>query len=117
MELAEKLGEAIMETEEYMAFSLAQDKMNNDSEAHDLVEKFQGLQQELREAQMMGRQITQEQMEGIRSHQRKMVEHPAIKAFLEAKSRLENLMSAVHQIIGQKVGLSPSGGGCGGGCC
>ncbi len=117
MELAEKLGEAILESEEYRAFSLAKDKMDNDEDAHGLVDKFQDLQQGLREAQMMGRKITQEQIEELRAHQRLMVEHPAIKSYLEAKKGLENLMAAVNQVVGQVVGISPAGGGCGGGCC
>ncbi len=119
MELAEKLGEAILKSEEYKNFDLSQEKMNNDDEAFKLVESFQDLQQSLRDAQMTGRKITQEQINELRTHQKQMMENGFIKDYLEAKRDLDGLMSSVQETISRVVGLAPAGGGssCGGGCC
>lgn len=117
MQLAEKLGEAMLESEEYRAFSLARDNMNQNGEARDLAGKFRDLQQELREAQRTGRKITQVQIEELRTCQRTMAEHPAIKPYLGAKKGVENLMNAAQQVVEQVVGISPAGGGCDRGCC
>ncbi len=118
MELAEKLGEAILKSEEYKNFDLSQEKMNNDDEAFKLVESFQDLQQSLRDAQLTGRKITQEQINELRTHQKQMMENSFIKDYLEAKRDLDSLMSSVQETISRVVGLTPAGGGgCGGGCC
>jgi cell fate (sporulation/competence/biofilm development) regulator YlbF (YheA/YmcA/DUF963 family) len=119
MELAQKLGEAILNSDEYKNFNSAQEEMNNDTEACNLVDAFQELQQGLRDDQMLGRKISQEQIDELRSHQKQMMENSAINSYLEAKRTLDNLMSSVHQAIGSVVGISPAGGsgGCSGGCC
>ena len=120
MDLAEKLGEAILASDEYRYYDSAQEKMNDNEEATNLVDKFQEMQQSLRDAQMMGRKITQEQITELRTHQTQMMQNTHIKAYLESKRDLDSLMSAVHDTIGRVVGIAPAGGGgggCSGGCC
>jgi cell fate (sporulation/competence/biofilm development) regulator YlbF (YheA/YmcA/DUF963 family) len=121
LDLAEKLGEAILASDEYKAYDSAQEKMNNDEEATNLVDQFQEMQQSLRDAQMMGRKITQEQISELRKHQTQMIQNTYIQTYLESKRELDSLMSSVNDTIGRVVGLTPAGGGggggCGGGCC
>lgn len=125
LELAEQLGEAILASAEYQAFTNAKDVMDNSDEALNLVELFQSRQQELRDTQMMGKKISQEQIDELRSHQRAMVENKEIGAYLDARKKVDALLAAVNETIsritgmetGQSHGHSHGGGGCSGGCC
>lgn len=123
LELAEQLGEAILASDEYKEFVRAKETMDASEEALNLVDTFQGQQQALRDSQMMGRKITQEQMDELRSHQRQMVENAEIGAYLEARKKVDALLAAVNETISRVTGMeaghkhSHGGGGCSGGCC
>jgi len=119
IELAEQLGEAILASEEYKEYELAKDAMENNETAYQLVETFQDRQQALRDSQLMGRKVTQEQIDELREHQRKMMENPEINAYLSAKRKVDNLLAAVNSTIAAVTGMSGGGGGggCSGGCC
>ncbi|MDW7650738.1 MAG: YlbF family regulator [Bacillota bacterium] len=124
LELAEQLGEAILDSDEYKDFTKAKEAMDNSEAALDLVENFQGRQQALRESQMMGKKISQEQIDELREHQRKMLENPEINAYLEARKTVDGLLAAVNETISRVTGMETGhshggggGGGCSGGCC
>jgi cell fate (sporulation/competence/biofilm development) regulator YlbF (YheA/YmcA/DUF963 family) len=118
--IAEELGEAILASEEYKDFETAKAAMDNNDEAISLVESFQDHQQLLRDGQLTGKKITQEQIAELHAYQRKMMENKEISTYLEAKKKVDNLLAAVHQVVNQVTGLDSGhshGGGCGGGCC
>lgn len=123
LELAEQLGEAILDSEEYKAFTQAKDAMDQSEEAGELAEVFQSQQQALRETQMMGRKVTQEQIDELRAHQRRMLDNPEISAYLEARKKVDALLAAVNETISRVTGMESGGhshgggGGCSGGCC
>jgi cell fate (sporulation/competence/biofilm development) regulator YlbF (YheA/YmcA/DUF963 family) len=119
LELAEQLGEAILASQEYRELEQAREAMENDEEARKLVEMFQDRQQALRDAQMMGRKISREQIDELRAHQRKMLENKEIDTYLEAKKKVDQLLSAVNETIARVTGMETGRGqgGCGGGCC
>jgi cell fate (sporulation/competence/biofilm development) regulator YlbF (YheA/YmcA/DUF963 family) len=121
LELAEQLGEAILASAEYKHYEESKKNMDESDEALDLVEKFQGRQQALRDSQMMGKKISQEQIDELRTHQRLMLENAEISTYLDARKKVEALLAAVNETIsrvtGMEAGHSHGGGGCGGGCC
>lgn len=118
--IAEELGEAILASEEYKDFETSKAAMDNNDEAISLVESFQDQQQLLRDGQLTGKKITQEQIAELHAYQRKMMENKKISTYLEAKKKVDNLLAAVHQVVNQVTGLDSGhshGGGCSGGCC
>lgn len=125
LELAEQLGEAILASEEYRDFERAKAAMDASEEAVELVEMFQGRQQALRDSQLMGRKVTQEQVDELRSHQRKMLDNQEINAYLETRKKVDSLLAAVNETIARITGMETGhshahghgGGGCSGGCC
>lgn len=124
LELAEQLGEAILASEEYREYTRAKEAMDASDEAINLVEKFQGRQQALRDSQMMGRKVTQEQIDELRTHQRTMLENKEISTYLDARKKVEALLAAVNETISRVTGMEAGhghghghGGGCSGGCC
>jgi cell fate (sporulation/competence/biofilm development) regulator YlbF (YheA/YmcA/DUF963 family) len=122
MELAEQLGEAILASDEYKYYTGAKEAMDNSNEANNLVETFQDRQQSLRDSQLTGRKVTQEQIDELRAHQRTMLDNPEISAYLEAKKNVDTLLAAVNEVISRVTGMESGGhshgaGGCGGGCC
>ena len=125
-ELAEQLGEAILASPEYQAFTAAKNEMDNSNEALDLVELFQSKQQDLRDTQLSGKKVSQEQIDELRSHQRAMVENKEISTYLESRKKVDALLAAVNETISRITGMETGkshghshgdGGGCSGGCC
>ncbi|MCW3490573.1 YlbF family regulator [Dethiobacter alkaliphilus] len=125
LELAEQLGEAILDSDEYKDFTRAKEAMEASDEAQDLVNTFSDKQQALRDTQLGGKKVSQEQVDQLREHQRTMLENPEIKAYLEAKKEVEGLLAAVNGTISRVTGMEAGGhshgggggGGCSGGCC
>lgn len=123
MELAEQLGEAILASDEYKKYTGAKEAMDKSDEANNLVETFQDRQQALRDSQLTGRKVTQEQIDELRAHQRKMLDNPEISTYLEAKKNVDTLLAAVNEVISRVTGMESGGhshsasSGCGGGCC
>lgn len=124
LELAEQLAEAILASAEQKNFVQAKDAMEESDVAQDLVQSFQNKQQALRDTQLGGKKVEQEQIDELRAHQREMMENPEIKAYLEAKKQVDDLLAAVNQTIASVTGMetgggghSHGGGGCSGGCC
>jgi cell fate (sporulation/competence/biofilm development) regulator YlbF (YheA/YmcA/DUF963 family) len=123
MEMAEQLGEAILASDEYKAYELAKKAMDESEEALGLVENFQGRQEALRETQMVGKKISQEQIEELRTHQRHMLDNAEISGYLEARKKVDALLAAVNETISRVTGMEAGhghahsgGGGCGDGC-
>ena len=126
MEMAEQLGEAILASDEYKAYELAKKAMDESEEALTLVENFQGKQEALRETQMLGKKISQEQIEELRTHQRLMLDNTEIGTYLDARKKVDALLAAVNETISRVTGMETGsghshgshggGGGCGGGC-
>lgn len=126
LEMAEQLGEAILASEQYKKYAGAKEVMDNSEEANKLVEIFQDSQQALRDSQLTGRKVAQEEIDELRAHQRKMLENPEISSYLEAKKDVDTLLSAVNDTISRVTGMESGkhghghvhgAGGCGGGCC
>ena len=122
LELAQQLGEAILDSDEYKEFVATKEKMDNSEVALSLLEGFQDKQQSLREAQMMGKKGSQEQLDELREQQKQMLDNPEIKAYLQARKEVDGLLSAVNDTISRVTGMEAGhshggGGGCGGGCC
>ncbi len=124
LKLAEQLGEAILASEQYTKYTGAKEAMDNSEEANKLVEIFQDSQQSLRESQLTGRKVAQEEIDELRAHQRRMLENPEISIYLDAKKDVDTLLSAVNETISRVTGMESGSrghghgaGGCGGGCC
>lgn len=127
MELAEQLGEAIVETEEYQRFITLEQELHQDEVAQKLIEIFSKAQQEVMESHMQGNRIPKNVIDDLKEHQRRMLEYPSVAKYMEAKEKLDRIMEAVNEVLSSTTGLntggggggcgSSGGGGCSGGCC
>lgn len=130
LELAEQLGEAIVETEEYQEFITLEKELHEDEIAQKLIEIFSKAQREVMESHMKGNRVPRDTIEELKEHQRRMLEYPSVAKYLEAKKKVDRIVEAVNEVLGRTTGLitgnggfsgqsgcSGSDGGCSGGCC
>ncbi|RQD76272.1 MAG: YlbF family regulator [Candidatus Syntrophonatronum acetioxidans] len=121
IEKAEELGMAILNSEEYKAFSEAQDKLDANPEAQKLIQAFQNKQSSLHQAHHSGQEIQQEEVDELKDLQKDMLGNEIIKDYVVAKQKTEKLITSVNQVlsrtVGESLGIGGSSGGCSGGCC
>jgi len=117
MEQAQQLGQAILVSPEHKNFQAAKEAMENSEEASKLLNELQAKRQSLHESHMSGGDV-QERAQEFQAHQMKMLENKEIAAYLEAKSKVDELLAAVNRAIAHVTGMETGRkqGGCGGNC-
>ena len=96
---AEKLADAIAESEEFIAMTKAEKKIDSDKDASELVGKIEALQKKIDK-----NKESKELKEEMASMQRDMWDNNKIKSFMQKQQKFNKLMSKVHKKINQ--GLS-----------
>ena len=97
---AEKLADAILDSEEYNAMAKAEKKMDSDEKASELVEKVEVLQKKIdnnKESEKLKKEMA--------SLQKKMWQNEIIKTFMQKQQAFSKLMSSVDKKISE--GISP----------
>lgn len=97
---AENLADAILESEEYEAMVKAEEKVDSDDNASELVGKVEVLQKKID-----NNKNSEKLKKEMASLQQKMWENEKIKSFMQKQQKFNKLMSKVHKRINQK--LSP----------
>lgn len=116
---AEKLGEAITETNEYDKLKDTEEEMYNNPEAKEILTKFQNKQNEMHKLHHQGGEITAEMQEEVQNLQQQLEENEIVKKYLDAQQEFNQLMEKVNQTLSEKI-YGPQddcGPNCGGGCC
>jgi cell fate (sporulation/competence/biofilm development) regulator YlbF (YheA/YmcA/DUF963 family) len=122
LEKAKDLAEAIADSQEVSQVKEAEMKMYQNSEAVAILEEVAKKQEELRNLQMLGKEITQEQIEELYKLQEDAEAMEDVQNYVQAQNKLNQLMQTVNLIIEQAIsgndGCSGNcSSGCGGGCC
>jgi len=100
MTKAEKLADAIVESDEFVAMVKAEEKIDSDQDASELVEKIEDLQKKIDK-----NSENEKLKKKMSSMQRDMWDNNKIKSFMQKQQKFNKLMSKVHKRINQK--LSP----------
>ncbi|WP_158212290.1 YlbF family regulator [Natranaerobius trueperi] len=96
---AKDLAAAIKETEEFETLKSAENRLNLDPTAQDLLQNFQNKQQELQEAQQQGQQIEQEEIQSIQGMQQQMQSNETIKNLMDAQQKFDQVLQEVNQTV------------------
>ncbi|UNC91427.1 YlbF family regulator [Candidatus Contubernalis alkaliaceticus] len=119
VEMSQDFGVAIINSDEYQAFQKAQDNLDNNKDAQELIQEFQQKQMEVYQTRQRGEEVTGEAVDAVKGLQDQMLENENIKEYLVAKQNYEKFMAAINRNLMKSVGLvlgeagsSGSSGGC-----
>lgn len=96
---AYELEKAIRNSDEYTNLKKLYDEVNSDESAKRMFENFRNIQMQLQEKQMMGQQITQEEVEQAQKTVALVQQHPTISRLMEAEQRMSMVIAELNQII------------------
>lgn len=116
MEKANELAEALTESEELANMRKAELVMNSDPEAEKIIAEFQVKQKQVYELQMRGGELSDQDKQEIEAIEGKMNGNAAIRSYMEATDKFENLLKSVNMIITRALSGENQGCGCGSDC-
>ncbi len=96
---AYELEKAVRESDEYKALKQAYDDVNADPSAKTMFENFRNIQMELQQKQMMGQDITQEEVEQAQKTVALVQQHEQISKLMEAEQRMSMMIAEMNKII------------------
>ncbi|MGM0651803.1 MAG: YlbF family regulator [Bacillota bacterium] len=105
MEKARDLGEEIRNTEQYQELERVSGNMQDDTEASQMIEQIQELQQQIQFAQQSGVQPSEDQIQQFNDLKGKMDSNLTIQAYARAQNDFSQFMQEVNSAISE--GINP----------
>lgn len=102
-EKAKELGDVISKTEEYKELERTSQNVHENSEANQMIEEIQDLQQKIQFAQQSGVQPSPEQIEQYNDLKARMNANLTIKAYARAQESFSQLMQEVNSSISEGI--------------
>lgn len=118
-DMAVELGKNLQTTEEYARVQETQGAVSADPEARALVKDFQQLRASYQRMQMMGHQLTQENLKKLEEMEKRAAEHPLVREYLQAQSGFYEVVNTVNLKIQEGLtgkSLTEDGEAQGGNC-
>ncbi|WP_153124522.1 YlbF family regulator [Peribacillus tepidiphilus] len=94
-----EMEKAIRQSNEYNQLKKLYDQVNADESANQMFQHFRDLQLQLQQKQMMGQEITQEEVEQAQKTVALVQQHPTISKLMEAEQRMSMLIAELNRII------------------
>ncbi|MDO7788996.1 YlbF family regulator [Desulforamulus aquiferis] len=95
-DMAVELGKNLSTSQEYAKVLDSQRAVSQDPEARSLVNDFQQLQKSYQRMQMMGHQLTQENLKKLSEMEKQASSHPLVKAYLDAQAGFYEVVNMVN---------------------
>lgn len=96
---AYEMEKAIRNSEEYKTLKRLYDEVNAESSAKQMFDNFRNMQMQLQQKQMMGQEITQEEVEQAQQVVALVQQHPTISKLMEAEQRMSMVIAELNKII------------------
>jgi cell fate (sporulation/competence/biofilm development) regulator YlbF (YheA/YmcA/DUF963 family) len=96
---AYELEKAIRTSAEYVQLKKLYDEVNSDESAKRMFDNFRKIQMELQQKQMMGMEITQEEVEQAQKTVALVQQHATIGKLMEAEQRMSMIIGELNRII------------------
>jgi cell fate (sporulation/competence/biofilm development) regulator YlbF (YheA/YmcA/DUF963 family) len=93
------LEQAIRESEEYTRLQTAYKEVYADASTKEMFEKFREIQMKLQDKQMMGEEITQEELEQAQATVSLVQQNEKISNLMEAEQKMSVVIADLNQII------------------
>lgn len=98
-DVAYGVEKAIRESDEFKQLKQLYDQVNNDEGAKKLFESFRNIQLSLQQKQMMGEDISQEEVEQAQRQVALVQQHDTIAKLMEAEQRMSVVIGELNQIM------------------
>jgi cell fate (sporulation/competence/biofilm development) regulator YlbF (YheA/YmcA/DUF963 family) len=96
---AYELEKAVRQSEEYTRLKTMYQEVNADESSKKMFESFRDIQMRLQQKQMMGEEITQEEVEQAQQTVALVQQNPKIAQLMEAEQRMSMVIADMNQII------------------
>ncbi|MCT4662034.1 MAG: YlbF family regulator [Tissierellales bacterium] len=100
---ANKLAEAIKESDEYKAFKNAIAEVEGDKEAEDMVKELKVMQFEIQRATARGEKIDEEKVRASQELYHSCIVNPKLANFFQAEFKFTKVMEDIQKIITSAV--------------
>ncbi|MHC0036812.1 YlbF/YmcA family competence regulator [Pseudoneobacillus sp. C159] len=98
-DLAYEMERAIRGSNEYTQLKRVYDEVNRDDAARRMFDNFRKVQMDLQQKQMMGMEISQEEVEHAQRTVALVQQHPTIARLMEAEQRMSMFVADLNRII------------------
>jgi cell fate (sporulation/competence/biofilm development) regulator YlbF (YheA/YmcA/DUF963 family) len=112
---ARDFARVLTETPQFKAFEQANDRLNKDEQAQQVLDAFQAKQQSMRMMLMLNAASTEDKAELERLREAVLADS-SVAAYLQAQEDLAAVCHAAADLLSQHIGLSFASA-CGPGCC
>jgi cell fate (sporulation/competence/biofilm development) regulator YlbF (YheA/YmcA/DUF963 family) len=96
---AYEMEKAIRNSEEYVNLRKLYDEVNNDESSRRMFESFRNIQMQLQQKQMMGQEISQEEVEQAQKTVALVQQHDAISRLMDAEQRMSMVIAEINKVI------------------
>lgn len=119
MEAAREFGEALANCEECQALQQAQEALNKDREARELLSNYQATQRSMQMAEMWGGSLPlpKGELDELKNLEAKINSNHIIKAVLDAQKRLQEMLVSLNTEISGLLGIDFASNSSASGCC
>ncbi|MBM4764109.1 YlbF family regulator [Bacillus sp. B15-48] len=93
------LEKVIRDSEEFSSLKRLYDAVNSDESARNMFENFRNMQMQLQQKQMMGENISQEEVEQAQRTVALVQQHEAISQLMQAEQRMSTVITEINKII------------------
>jgi len=102
-ELAHELARTLKESEEFKQFIISKEKVMSDASNHKMIREFQLKQWEIREAQMLDAEVSEERQQELERLYSLVSLNPAAREYLEAEFEVSRMVNDIQKIIGEAI--------------
>jgi cell fate (sporulation/competence/biofilm development) regulator YlbF (YheA/YmcA/DUF963 family) len=106
IERAKQLGRELAKTKEYTTLKEARHNLEEHAAAKVMYEDFVKRQEELRQNQMEGKNISEADMESLKKSYEIMMFNPFVRDMLMAEFAFSMLMANIQKAMAEEVGIS-----------
>ncbi|EGW38361.1 YlbF family regulator [Desulfosporosinus sp. OT] len=102
-DLAHELARTLKESNEFKQFLKSKEKVKSDASNHKMLREFQLKQWEIREAQMLDQEISEEKQQELERLYSLVSINPTAREYLEAEFEVSRMVNDIQRIIGEAI--------------
>ena len=102
-DLAHELAIALKESDEFKQFNKSKEKITSDENNHKMVREFQLKQWEIREAQLLDTEISEEKQQELERLYSLVSLNPTAREYLESEFEVSRIVNDIQKIIGEAI--------------
>jgi cell fate (sporulation/competence/biofilm development) regulator YlbF (YheA/YmcA/DUF963 family) len=102
-DLANQLARTLKESDQFKQFLKSKEKVMSDANNHKMIREFQLKQWEIREAQMLETEISEEKQQELERLYSLVSINPTAREYLEAEFEVSRMVNDIQNIIGAAI--------------